>query len=96
MAQDFHAAFGLGGDDRRINVVDASGVALAAIQALYELSRRQQAEIATLSRDLANQARELEAFRASSAAAQAQPDALPGRPADGRPRSSAGSVPGDR
>lgn len=34
MAQDFHAAFGLGGDDRSITTVDATGVALAAIQAL--------------------------------------------------------------
>jgi hypothetical protein len=35
MAQDFHAAFGLNGeDDKHISVVDESGVALAAIQAL--------------------------------------------------------------
>jgi len=34
MAQDFHAAFGLGGDDKHIAMVDADGIALAAIQAL--------------------------------------------------------------
>ncbi len=34
MAQDFHAAFGLGKDERGIATLDASGVALAAIQAL--------------------------------------------------------------
>jgi hypothetical protein len=34
MAQDFHAAFGLGDSDRRIVTVDADGVALAAIQGL--------------------------------------------------------------
>jgi DNA-binding transcriptional MerR regulator len=35
MAQDFHAAFGLdGNDDRHIAVVDENGVALAAIQGL--------------------------------------------------------------
>jgi hypothetical protein len=34
MAQDFHAAFALGGDDRHIAMVDADGVALAAIQGL--------------------------------------------------------------
>jgi hypothetical protein len=34
MAEDFHAAFGLGPDDRTISTVDASGVALAAIQGL--------------------------------------------------------------
>ena len=34
MAQDFHAAFGLGESDRTITTVDADGVALAAIQGL--------------------------------------------------------------
>ncbi|HMP71701.1 MAG TPA: tail fiber domain-containing protein, partial [Kiritimatiellia bacterium] len=33
VAQDFHAAFGLG-DDKTINTLDFDGVALAAIQAL--------------------------------------------------------------
>lgn len=32
MAQDFHAAFALGTDDKHIAAVDANGVALAAIQ----------------------------------------------------------------
>jgi len=34
VAQDFHAAFGVGPDDRHIATVDADGVALAAIQGL--------------------------------------------------------------
>ena len=34
VAQDFHAAFGLGKDDKGIATVDADGVALAAIQGL--------------------------------------------------------------
>lgn len=34
VAQDFHAAFGVGSDDRHIATVDADGVALAAIQGL--------------------------------------------------------------
>lgn len=34
MAQDFHAAFGLGADERAISMVDAAGVSLKAIQAL--------------------------------------------------------------
>jgi len=34
MAQDFHAAFGLGSDDTSISTIDADGVALAAIQGL--------------------------------------------------------------
>jgi trimeric autotransporter adhesin len=37
VAQDFRAAFGLGSDDTSIGVVDASGVALASIQALYQM-----------------------------------------------------------
>ncbi len=36
MAQDFHAAFGVGPDDQHIATVDADGVALAAIQGLNE------------------------------------------------------------
>ncbi|MBN9688759.1 MAG: VCBS repeat-containing protein [Verrucomicrobia bacterium] len=36
MAQDFHAAFGVGPDDRHITTVDADGVALAAIQGLNQ------------------------------------------------------------
>ncbi len=52
MAQDFRATFGLGEDDTGIATVDADGVALAAIQALYEIVMRQQAEIETLKRTL--------------------------------------------
>jgi len=48
MAQDFYAAFGLGEGDTTIGVVDADGVALAAIQGLYTLVQAQQAEIAAL------------------------------------------------
>jgi hypothetical protein len=36
MAQDFHAAFGLGRDNKHIATLDTSGVALAGIQALAE------------------------------------------------------------
>ena len=36
VAQDFHAAFGLGTDDKHIATVDADGVALAAIQGLNQ------------------------------------------------------------
>ncbi len=35
MAQDFHAAFNVGDSDRHIHMVDANGVNLASIQALY-------------------------------------------------------------
>jgi hypothetical protein len=48
MAQDFYAAFGLGEDDKHIDTVDADGVALAAIQALYRQTQEQQQEIRRL------------------------------------------------
>jgi len=35
VAEDFHAAFGLGHDERYITTIDADGVALAAIQGLH-------------------------------------------------------------
>jgi hypothetical protein len=40
MAQDFHAAFGVGSSDKCIPTVDENGVALAAIQALYQRVER--------------------------------------------------------
>jgi len=48
MAQDFYAAFGLGESDTSITTVDADGVALAAIQGLYQLSQEQAARIDAL------------------------------------------------
>jgi hypothetical protein len=48
MAQDFHAAFGLGDDDKRITTVDSDGVALAAIQGLNHKLLSKTAEIAEL------------------------------------------------
>jgi hypothetical protein len=48
VAEEFAAAFGLGGDARYIATVDADGVALAAIQALERLAREQAAEIEAL------------------------------------------------
>lgn len=42
MAQDFYAAFGMGTDDTHIGMIDADGVALAAIQGLYQLVQEQE------------------------------------------------------
>ncbi len=39
-AQDFQAVFGLGGDDKSISTIDPAGIALAAIKALNEKSKR--------------------------------------------------------
>ena len=41
MAQDFHAAFGVGADDKRISTVDTDGVALAALQGPLRDSARE-------------------------------------------------------
>jgi hypothetical protein len=49
-AQDFRAAFGLGGDERHISGVDADGVALAAIQALYRENQALKARVTALER----------------------------------------------
>jgi len=57
VAQDFRAAFGLGEDEQHITTVDADGVALAAIQELYRMSREKDEQIREL-------ARQVEALRA--------------------------------
>jgi hypothetical protein len=49
MAQDFHAAFGLdGNDDTHINLVDVAGVSLAAIQELNAQMKLKDEQIAEL------------------------------------------------
>ena len=45
MAQDFRAAFGLGEDETHISTVDSEGVALAAIQALYEEKQQEVSQL---------------------------------------------------
>ncbi len=52
MAQDFAAGFGLGDDDRSIHMVDAAGVAIAAIQGLHELVEAQRQELDRLRADV--------------------------------------------
>ena len=48
MAQDFRAAFALGTDDKSIGHIDEAGVSLAAIQALYQMLKDKDAEIAAI------------------------------------------------
>ncbi len=50
-AQDFYAAFGLGGDERHIAAVDRDGVALAAIQQLTLELREKEERIGRLERE---------------------------------------------
>ncbi len=61
MAQDFHAAFGLGHDDRMIGFQDADGVALAAIQGL---NAKLEARVAEQSREIAALRERLDALLA--------------------------------
>ncbi len=51
-AQDFAAAFGLGGDTTAISTVDPSGVALAAIKELHRQNQELQSQNANLKRQL--------------------------------------------
>lgn len=65
MAQDFHAAFSVGADEKFISTVDADGVALASIQALHADAKAKDAEIESLRKEnesLAERLSKLEAL----------------------------------
>jgi hypothetical protein len=47
-AQDFRMAFGLGDSEKTLNMVDANGVALTAIQALYRMMQEKDRKIEQL------------------------------------------------
>jgi hypothetical protein len=65
MAQDFRAAFGLGDSDRSYYSVDAHGVALASIQALYSIAQDQNRRIERLERDNAELREQLRGMASS-------------------------------
>jgi hypothetical protein len=46
MAQDFHAAFGLGYDEKHISTLDTDGVTLSAIKGLAQELEEQDAVLA--------------------------------------------------
>jgi hypothetical protein len=48
MAQDFHAAFGLGNDDKTINTLDADGVLFLSVKGLVEELKERDAKIERL------------------------------------------------
>jgi hypothetical protein len=48
VAQDFHSAFDVGGDELHIAALDGNGVALAAVQGLSEIVKEKDAEIQTM------------------------------------------------
>jgi hypothetical protein len=70
-AQDFYAAFGLGEDERHISTLDADGVALAAIQGLYEQVQEQAAHIQALEAENATMQQVLEDLSVRLAALEA-------------------------
>jgi len=68
VAQDFHAAFNVGDDDRHLNSVDTGGVAFAAIQGLYRIIKEQTEKIRTLEDSSRLQMELLEGMRREIAA----------------------------
>jgi hypothetical protein len=73
VAQDFYAAFGLGESDTSIGTADADGVALAAIQGLYQLSQEQAARIDALEKENAALQQRLDDLESRVSALEAGP-----------------------
>ncbi len=48
MSQDLEAAFGLGSDDTKIDLLDTNGVLMVSVQALYRKVVALEAEVAEL------------------------------------------------
>jgi hypothetical protein len=65
MAQDFHAAFGVGEDDRHITTIDADGVLMAAVQALHKENQSQESEIVALRELIVHLRDELESLKSA-------------------------------
>lgn len=70
MAEDFHAAFGLGSNDRQIATIDADGVALAAIQGLNARLEAENAAKDAAIEELRERLRALEARLDTSSTGQ--------------------------
>ncbi|WZX23351.1 tail fiber domain-containing protein [Myxococcus stipitatus] len=76
VAQDFHAAFGLGPDNKSIGLLDISGVNLAAIQALEVRTRElreKSAEVDALKSEMAELKRTMARLEAAVLAKDARP-----------------------
>ncbi|HWT00963.1 MAG TPA: tail fiber domain-containing protein [Pyrinomonadaceae bacterium] len=63
MAQDFRSAFDLGADDKHIDLIDANGVTMASVQALYQLMLEKDGEIKQLRAQLTQQQAQLNQVR---------------------------------
>jgi hypothetical protein len=64
MAQDFRAAFGLGHDDKSISMLDAQGVAFAAIQGLHHTTQGLHQAMQEKDREITDLKRKLQAIEA--------------------------------
>jgi hypothetical protein len=73
MAEDFHAAFGVGPDARHISSVDADGVSLAAIQGLHRLLAEKEARLRRLEEENRALAQRLEAIERAIGSRPATP-----------------------
>jgi len=78
MAEDFHAAFEVGPDERHISSVDADGVALAAIQGLHRLIEAKDERLRRLEAENRSLAKRLQALEQSLGQVEATPP--PGSP----------------
>ncbi len=54
MAEDFHAIFRAGADDKHLAALDTAGVALAAIQGLYQVVQERDCQIESLDSEISN------------------------------------------
>lgn len=76
MAQDFHAAFGLGADDKSITTLDSDGVMYAAIQGLLEELRSRDRRI----EELESKSAEVETLRTKMENLEKRLNSLPPSP----------------
>jgi len=74
VAQDFYAAFEVGGDERSIHTGDAQGIALAAIQALAERNQVLEQQVEELQRQNAKLQQQNEQLQQQNATLQRQMD----------------------
>jgi polyhydroxyalkanoate synthesis regulator phasin len=72
MAQDWKEVFGLGDDDKSINSIDADGVALAAIQGLYEIVKEKDVKIVAQQQRIDSQQEQITVLEARLAALEAR------------------------
>ncbi len=72
MAQDFYAAFELGDSDVAISTIDLDGVALAAIQGLYQVVQEKDAEITNLQSQISTLQSQISTLQSQNATLEAR------------------------